>query len=333
MKKYLWILCALLFATLAVACSDDDDAPSNVSVVTLSDTQITLVRGERYTLTARVETLDGKGCDVTWVTSDGRVVTVDAEGNLTAGETGSARVYALAENRQAVCDVTVTLPGEAHVGDYYYSDGTYSADLNPKKECIGVVFQVGQHANDCSDYSQTGIGEAACHGYVVALQDASEELCLWGVYGYEIGLYPVDDGGNKIDNFTNNGGDTDWSGYLYTEKITLEAERNGGFTPDTQEGYPVGYYTRQFAQAVPAPANSSGWFIPAVSQLCTVYGLREQLNAREGMTRLRNRWYWSSSECYALADGSINCLDVSTGMVGYRGKYDAIGLIRPILAF
>ena len=204
MKKYLWILCALLFATLAVACSDDDDAPSNVSVVTLSDTQITLVRGERYTLTARVETLDGKGCDVTWVTSDGRVVTVDAEGNLTAGETGSARVYALAENRQAVCDVTVTLPGEAHVGDYYYSDGTYSADLNPKKECIGVVFQVGQHANDCSDYSQTGIGEAACHGYVVALQDASEELCLWGVYGYEIGLYPVDDGGNKIDNFTNN---------------------------------------------------------------------------------------------------------------------------------
>lgn len=258
---------------------------------------------------------------------------MDAEGNLTAGETGSARVYALAENRQAVCDVTVTLPGEAHVGDYYYSDGTYSADLNPKKECIGVVFQVGQHANDRSDYSQTGIGEAACHGYVVALQDASEELCLWGVYGYEIGLYPVDDGGNKIDNFTNNGGDTDWSGYLYTEKITLEAERNGGFTPDTQEGYPVGYYTRQFAQAVPAPANSSGWFIPAVSQLCTVYGLREQLDAREGMTRLRNRWYWSSSECYALADGSINCLDVSTGMVGYRGKFDAIGLIRPILAF
>ena len=219
------------------------------------------------------------------------------------------------------------------IGSYYYSDGTYSADLNPKKECIGVVFQVGQHANDRSDYSQTGIGEAACHGYVVALQDASEELCLWGVYGYEIGLYPVDDGGNKIDNFTNNGGDTDWSGYLYTEKITLEAERNGGFTPDTQEGYPVGYYTRQFAQAVPAPANSSGWFIPAVSQLCTVYGLREQLNAREGMTRLRNRWYWSSSECYALADGSINCLDVSTGMVGYRGKFDAIGLIRPILAF
>lgn len=179
---------------------------------------------------------------------------------------------------------------------------------------------MGQHANDRSDYSQTGIGEAACHGYVVALQDASEELCLWGVYGYEIGLYPVDDSGNKIDNFTNNGGDTDWSGYLYTEKITLEAERNGGFTHDTQEGYPVGYYTRQFAQTVPAPANSSGWFIPAVSQLCTVYGLREQLNAREGMTRLRNRWYWSSSECYALADGSINCLDVSTGHGGVPRK-------------
>lgn len=136
----------------------------------------------------------------------------------------------------------------------------------PEKECIGVVFQVGQHANDRSDYSQTGIGEAACHGYVVALQDASEELCLWGVYGYEIGLYPVDDSGNKIDNFTNNGGDTDWSGYLYTEKITLEAERNGGFTPTRRRATPSattpGSSHRRFR---PRPTRAAGSFPPLAS--------------------------------------------------------------------
>lgn len=328
MKKLLWILCSTL---LVVACSEDEEH-SNIAGIVLSDTDITLVNGERYTLSAEVSTLDGTDCKVAWASSDGRVVTVDENGNLTAGQTGQAQIYAMAEDKQAVCQVSVTRPAPAQVGDYYYSDGTYSAELNPKKLCIGIVFQVDQHANDRSDYSQTGIGAQSCHGYVVALQDAGTDECMWGVYGYEIGLYPVDGSGNKIDNFTNNGADTDWSGFLYTGKITLEAERNGGFTPDTQEGYPVGYYTRMFEQQVPAPANSSGWFIPAVSQLYAIYQLRDQLNAREGMTRLRNKWYWSSSECYALADGSVNSLYVSSGMIGYRGKFDT-ALLRPILAF
>lgn len=321
----------MLSVILAVSCNESVEEPYVTGIV-ISDTDITLVNGERYTLTAEVSTLDGKDCRVTWATSDGSVVTVDGNGNLTAGEVGQAEVYAMAEDKMSVCHVTVTRPAPARICDYYYSDGTYSSELNPKKECIGIVFQVGQHENDRSDYSQTGIGEQKCHGYVVALHDASTEECMWGVYGYEIGLYPVDDSGNKIDNFTDNGADTDWSGYLYTGKIALEAERNGGFTPDTQQGYPVGYYTEQFALQVPAPENSSGWFIPAVSQLDAVYQMREQLNAMEGMTRLRNKWYWSSSECYALADGSVNSLNAGVGKVGYRGKFDT-ALLRPILAF
>ena len=328
MKKLFWII---LTTALAFACNNSEES-SNVTGIILSDTEISLVKGERYSLTAEVATLDGTECRVAWATSDGSIVTVDMDGNLTAGETGRAKIYAMAEQQQAVCLVTVTQPNPAQVGDYYYSDGTYTAELNPKKQCIGIVFRVDQHANDRSDYSETGIREQACHGYVVALQDASSEECPWGVYGYEIGLYPVDNSGNKIDNFTDNGADTDWSGFLYTGKITLEAERNGGFTPDTQEGYPVGYYTRLFAQQIPAPANSSGWFIPAVSQLNTIYQMRDLLNTKQGMTRLRNKWYWSSSECYALADGSVNSLNVGSGLVGYRGKFDT-ALLRPILAF
>lgn len=98
-----------------------------------------------------------------FISSDGSVVTVDSRGNLVAGEVGDAEVYAIADTRQAVCKVTVTLPEPASVGDYYYSDGTYSSELNPSKECIGVVFHVNQHENDRSDYSETGIGEEKCH--------------------------------------------------------------------------------------------------------------------------------------------------------------------------
>lgn len=32
-------------------------------------------------------------------------------------------------------------PAPEKVGDFYYSDNTYSSVLNPSKECIGIVFQ------------------------------------------------------------------------------------------------------------------------------------------------------------------------------------------------
>lgn len=329
MRNLYFLTFALVFLA---SCSGDADE-SIISGISISDNELTLVKGEHYTLVADAVTVDGDKYEIRWATSDGNIVTVDSRGNLVAGEVGNAEVYAIADTKQAVCNVTVTLPAPASVGDYYYSDGTYSSELNASKECIGIVFHVGQHENDRSDYSDSGIGEEKCHGYVVALRDAHAELCLWGVYGYELGFYPVDQNGAKIDNFSNNGGDTDWSGYDYTDRLFFEAERNGGLAPDTQEGYPVGYYTRKFADEVPAPSNSSGWFIPAISQLYTIYSMSDRLNAYEGMDRLRNRWYWSSSECFSLADGSINCLDVNIGAVGYRGKFDQIGLIRPILAF
>ena len=83
--------------------------------------------------------------------------------------------------------------------DYYYSDGTRSdgglrklyadgtmewATTTPQPEdgktCIGIVFHVGQHPADQSDYTSTGIGQQKCHGYVVALEDATSYHCEWG---------------------------------------------------------------------------------------------------------------------------------------------------------
>lgn len=77
-------------------------------------------------------------------------------------------------------------------GDYYYSDGTWSdgglreikgdgtmvwAETTPQpksgKTVIGIVFYAGHHPEDKSDYSKSGIRQAQCHGYVVALTNVN----------------------------------------------------------------------------------------------------------------------------------------------------------------
>lgn len=57
---------------------------------------------------------------------------------------------------------------------------------------IGIVFYVGQHDTDTSDYTSTGIGQAQCHGYAVAIKDATSGYRMWGVKGTELGCCPTD---------------------------------------------------------------------------------------------------------------------------------------------
>ena len=110
------------------------------------------------------------------------------------------------ENTETSTDEgTITYDGtetEPKIGDYYYSDGTWSdgglrklyadgtmewAEPQPQPESgktvIAIVFHAGHHANDGSDYSATGIGQQKCHGYAVALQNATSNDCRWGDYG------------------------------------------------------------------------------------------------------------------------------------------------------
>ena len=115
---------------------------------------------------------------------------------------------------------------ELQPGDYLLADGNLvgkdeALTAGQQAACIAIVFHAGHHANDGSDYSATGIGQQKCHGYAVALQDATSSYCMWGVYGTELGCYPTDGNGNKQNNHSNP--DIDWSGYAWTQKIITAA--------------------------------------------------------------------------------------------------------------
>ena len=76
------------------------------SVVTISESRITLENGESATLSATVST----GHEVRWKSSSSATVSVDEDGVLTAKKCGSATIRATADGVSAKCQVTVKKP-------------------------------------------------------------------------------------------------------------------------------------------------------------------------------------------------------------------------------
>ena len=201
------------------------------------------------------------------------------------------------------------------------------------KNVIAIVFHAGHHENDGSDYSATGIGQQKCHGYAVALQDATNDCRPWGVYGTELGCCPTDGSGNKQDNSSTP--DIDWSGYAWTQKIITAAGGKDKLNTAQNSGYPATYYAVvDYASKVPSPANSTGWFLPSIGQMWNVYQNRTSLfEGKTVVSGLKSDWYWSSSEYYSGPANYALYVDVSNDRVRYYRKSGWISYVRPVLAF
>ena len=234
---------------------------------------------------------------------------------------------------------------ELKLGDYYYSDGTtsdgglrkhYSDGTkvmeNPKpapvsgKTVIGIVFHTGQHSKDQSDYTGSGIGQKNCHGYVVALSDATTEtnFCRWGKSYTKLNLY--------IDNYTDP--DIDWNGYYYTQTIINHIGGKDKLDADDESGYPATYYAVvAYENNCPAPAGSSGWFLPSIGQMRKVYQQRDLLTSVVGNSGLKDDNYWSSSEYYGNPELDALYVNVPNDYVGGWPKYSRECLVRAVLAF
>lgn len=183
------------------------------------------------------------------------------------------------------------------IGDYYYSDGTWSdgglremkgdgtmvwAETTPQpksgKTVIGIVFYAGHHPEDKSDYSRSGIRQAQCHGYVVSLTNANNDQ--YDRHSWEWRL-KGESKSNRLVGFSTS--KTDWSGYYNCVKIhefvnenegwgwemkhfpaSFACETYGNRTVD-KYGRPAGIYDWQ--EPLASPDNTSGWFLPSLGQL------------------------------------------------------------------
>ena len=102
-------------ATITAKAGDKQATCSvNVTVpaasVTLNKTSLALVKGQSETLTATVKPDDATDKKVTWSSSNTDIATVDQNGKVTAVAGGSATITAKSGDKQATCEVTVTVP-------------------------------------------------------------------------------------------------------------------------------------------------------------------------------------------------------------------------------
>lgn len=178
-------------------------------------------------------------------------------------------------------DATLPEPDPAKIGDYFYSDGSYSTELNPDKTVIGIVFQ--------TDPARIGAAEKEAlrekgvivpRGLVMALKNTGTDV-PWSTERTDTDLPNV---------LTVAACYEDINGLSHTRAVwSFNSYTNA---PETYPAFKaVADYT------VPAPGCTTGWFLPSIGQM---WDLLENLGNVAALKEQRNRTsqleetYWTN---------------------------------------
>lgn len=320
-----------------------------VESVTLSEESLDLLVGDQVELTVEILPEDAEYDKVVWSSSDEAVVTV-ADGLVTAIAEGSAEVTVTVGGVSDVCAVTVSVPAPPAVGDIFYSDGTYSTELDPNKTPIGMVFYVYDPLAD--DAALARDFPECTHGLVFSLTEAADGVAWqenYNAYGALVSTW-IEENLTDYTPISSNGFTDENLNSILGYNNTKAIEAFNAANPD----YPVTVVdiVKDFAESVPAPENTSGWYLPSVKELsliCTgyysasignLYGHTEQMDALNEILKtiegadILFGIYASSTEMlsYPTMTLGLNMLS-GDGSVYWNLKTDLNNVVRPVLAF
>ena len=241
----------------------------------------------------------------------------------------------------------------AKVGDYFYSDGSYSSTLDESKKPIGIVFYVGNPS--VNDAALRAAFPGCVHGLVLALKDTK---CEWqeDYSGFE------DEADMTVGEWIED--NTDYVS-IATRSVSMTSVFNQimGFNNtkgidkfnDSDYGWDyeviVGNKISSPVSSTPAPTSTSGWYVPSIKEVslfvsgaidgniddlgyesepdnANVVLINEKLKTVAGST-LINGVYWSSTE-YSV--GQAYTVQSANGLVMSTSKGGSNNL-RPVLAF
>lgn len=208
---------------------------------------------------------------------------VNAIGNLVDAIAGNTTIVIDFDNSWEGEEEGETTPeNSAKVGDFFYSDGTFSTELvtDGSKTCVGIVFKVGKHEGDnIADYAGTGLSKI--NGYAVAIKEASETVNFWNKTTMTSGISGISP---EL---------TDYKGYQNTIAATNESDA---------ETRPIVFACKNYA--IDLPDHTSGWYMPSCKQLediAAVYNetLKVKLETLSGTGEIfktgAENFYWSST--------------------------------------
>lgn len=248
---------------------------------------------------------------------------------------------------QIVVQVNIEAP-KAKVGDYYYSDGTWSTEYNAAKECIGIVFALSKTAYGNIDPS---LKESA-HGRIVALEDLKDAGNGWNWYGVW-GNQPVYSESVCFTGYAGN--NTGSGGYLPVDGKNKYIETSGSI-PYNYENWlviPSGANPKQYAlcdyngnewthnhggtagitDVYNYKVGNKTWFVPSVGEmarLAMAYGYYDRFSDKTGFIGFSDFTYWTS--CAKEAGSSAWSYCFYSGYFGIE-EITTKHYIRPITAF
>ncbi len=238
------------------------------------------------------------------------------------------------------------------VGDFFYSDGSWSTELDASKTPIGVVFYVGDPGVD--DAALRADFPGCTHGLVVGLKQSK---CEWqdaysdfdDDYEMTVGEW-IEENSDYVSITTRSEAMTSVfnkiMGYNNTKGIDVY---NDEFGWDYE--VLVGANVSSVMSSTPAPSNTSGWYVPSVKEvslLCSgdIAGnigdlgyedipdnanailINARLGQIPGATAL-SEVYWSSTE---YTESSVHTIQFKNGLIMQTSKGGSNAL-RPVLAF
>jgi len=306
--------------------------------------------------TSDVEGVQPTYKDVKWSSSNPSVAKVDERtGEITTLSAGVANITATTAHdwsvpsgsaqKSATCELTVTAEdGSLSVGDFYYSDGTWSSELDPSKTVIGVVFAKANAST--SDPLLAKDYPGCTHGLVISIQEYTQQafgsVSCYNGHGYYAGLGY--DAASIVDTDKPNGyGNT-------LAHAALNASK-----PDYCTLFNV--VDGVLAQhAVAVPSTASAWYVPSYKEMSMINDSRDVVNAslqaaggqkvadpyakEESFDDNRSSdWYWTSTiygVWYANAgtyDHYLYAFDISKGGWTTSQQPSAKCKVRVILAF
>ena len=236
------------------------------------------------TMTSDVEGKDPTYPDLIWTSSAPEIVSInETTGEMTSLKEGTVTITATTSHANAVpsgqtqksasCVVTVKKPtAPIAIGDYYYSDGTWSTERDYSKTVIGIVFAKVNAA--VSDVHMINDHPGCSNGLVVSTVEYTtpmvESGASWGRTIY-------------FDWMNNNGytqaQDTEkYSGYGTTKGLMAINSAN------VSNDYGTVYFDlceplAQHRNSVEAPDVSSGWYLPSYQEMKLLYDNFDTVNA------------------------------------------------------
>ena len=206
----------------------------------------------------------------------------------------------------------------ANVGDYYYSDGTYSTTLDASKTVVGVVFYTGDPTAD--DKTLKKDYPDCIHGLVVGLTPTT---------GMSIGSKAT--GSWDSADFMTTAGADYASGYVILEPGYLMTGYNNTQAIRYADPQAPSISICDGMQTVP---NASKWFVPSVAEFAVINSVRDIVNASINNVRGEGLYgeYLTSTEMKSF-NTWLAIYNVNNKSLRDTAKNDSGAKIRVIFAF